>query len=253
VSTYDFRDKIAVVTGGSRGIGRATALRLAACGADVAITYLRRHDAAQDVARSIEELGRKCIVVKADLGDQKDVKRIFEAVCNQWGYIDFYVNNAASAFFKPLADLQPFHWDHVIGANLTATLLACNEAHRAMAGGEGAIVLVSSLGSRYHLEGYGALGACKAAIESLGRTLAVELAPAVNVNVVCGGMVETDSAATVMKSQAPEAREAMGRQLAGRSGRPDDLARVIAFLCSPDARWIRGQTIVADGGQTLTL
>ncbi|NUR57963.1 MAG: SDR family oxidoreductase [Catenulispora sp.] len=253
MSTYDFRDKVAIVTGGSRGIGRATALRLAACGADVAITYLRRQGAAEEVARSIEELGRKCLTVRADLGAPDDIRRIFDTVGSRWGYLDFYVNNAAAAFFKPLADLQPFHWDHVVGANLTATLLACNEAHRAMAGDEGSIVLVSSLGSRYHLDGYGALGACKAAIESLGRSLAVELAPLVNVNVVCGGLVETESAETVRKAQVPEAREALDRQLAGRTGRPDDLAKVIAFLCSQDARWIRGQTIVVDGGQTLTL
>jgi enoyl-[acyl-carrier protein] reductase III len=253
VGTYDFREKIAFVTGGSRGIGRATALRLAGCGADIAITYFRRHDAARDVARSIEEMGRKCIVVKADVGDKDDIKRMFDAVCSEWGYIDFYINNAASAFFKRLADLEPFHWDHVVGTNLTATLLACNEAHRAMPDGEGAIVLVSSLGSRYHLDSYGALGACKAAIESLGRTLAVELAPLVNVNVVCGGMVETGSAAAVLKTQTSETKQALDRQLLGRPGRPDDLAKVIAFLCSQDAHWIRGQTIVVDGGLTLTL
>lgn len=253
MSSDDFRGKVAVISGGSRGIGRATALEFARRGADVAITYYRRRSAACEVVRDVETAGRKGLAVRADFSDQSDVRRVFDTVQAQFGRVDCYVSNAASAFFKPLADLEPFHWDYVLAANLTATLTGCRCAYELMPGAAGAIVLVSSLGSRRYLQRYGALGACKAAVESLGRSLAVEFAPGVNVNTVCGGAVETDSLRAVARSDPQRLEEMRERSPMGRLGTPRDLATVIAFLCTPDANWIRGQTLVVDGGMSLTM
>jgi enoyl-[acyl-carrier protein] reductase III len=224
-------------------------LELASCGADVAITFYRRHSAARQVVRAIEEMGRRCLAVKADFSEEADIHHLFKVVRAEWGHVDFYVSNAASAFFKPLIDLQPFHWEYVVNTNLTATLVSCREAYQAMPAHQGVIVLVSSLGGRRYLKRYGALGACKAAIESLGRTLAIELAPGVNVNVVCGGIIETESVKAM--SEEHDLKLALDRSPLGRLGKPQDLAKVIAFLCSEDAQWIRGQTIVVDGGFSL--
>jgi enoyl-[acyl-carrier protein] reductase III len=194
-------------------------------------------------------MGRRCLAVKADFSQEADISRLFETARAEWGHVDFYVSNAASAFFKPLIELQPFHWEYVISTNLTATLTSCRAAYQAMPEGRGAIVLVSSLGSRRSIKRYGALGACKAAIESLGRSLAVELAPGVNVNTVCGGIVQTDSVKAM--SNGPDLKLLLDRSPMGRLGEPQDLAHVIAFLCSEDAQWIRGQTLVVDGGLSL--
>jgi enoyl-[acyl-carrier protein] reductase III len=242
-----------VVTGGSRGIGRAAALELACCGADVIFTFYRRHSAAREVVQSIEGMGRRCLAIKADFNEESDVRRLFDTARAEMGHLDFYVNNAASAFFKTLSDLQPFHWEYVIQTNLTSTLVGCREAYRMMPDGHGAIVLLSSLGSRHYLDRYGALGACKAAIESLGRSLAVELAPGVNVNTVCGGVVDTESVRAITARDKLELGRLLDRSPMRRLGKPRDLAKVIAFLCSDDAAWIRGQTLIVDGGLSLTL
>lgn len=247
----DLAGRSVLVTGGSRGIGRAIALEFADRGSDVILTYWRRRSAAREVVTEIERKGRRALALRVDVGERDQLKRLFADIEQQWGAVDFYINNAASAIMKPLFAMETPHWRYTLDTNITAALFGCRAAYELMPDGRGAIVLLSSMGSRRYLPSYGGLGICKAAIESMGRYLAVELAPGVNVNTVCGGLIDTESVRALAGAQD------WMRQIAEvapmrRIGRPEDLAKVVAFLCTDDASWIRGQTIVVDGGASLT-
>lgn len=244
----ELKGKVALVTGGSRGIGRAIALRLAREGsAHVMIGYCLDHDAARRTVADLQKLGVEASSHAADLGREELVEEMFAVAGERLGRLDVFVSNAARATFKPVADLSAKAWRRTMEMNAQAFLLGGRLAARLMDRG-GRIVGVSSLGAHACAPGYAALGSAKAALEALSRYMAVELAPRnINVNVVCGGLVETPS----MQSH-PEYRELAERVLArtpaGRLGRPEDLAGVVAFLCSPESDWIRGQTLIADGG-----
>jgi NAD(P)-dependent dehydrogenase (short-subunit alcohol dehydrogenase family) len=162
-----------------------------------------------------------------------------------------FVSNAARTSFGYAADIKPRTWQRVMDQNARAFLLGCQHAARLMAPHGGRIIALSSLGSRSYAPGYLLLGAAEAAIEAMVRYLAVELAPQqINVNAVCGGLVRTDSVQAHPQYEALEAA-VVAKTPAGRVGHPDDLANVVAFLCDARSDWIRGQTIVADGGYSL--
>jgi len=237
-----------LVTGGSRGIGRAIALRLAREGpAHVMIGYCLDHDAARRTVADLRALGVEASSHAADLGREELVEELFARAGERLGRLDVFVSNAARATFKPVADLSAKAFRRTMEMNAQAFLVGGRLAAGLMDRG-GRIVGVSSLGAHACAPGYAALGSAKAALEALARYMAVELAPRnINVNVVCGGLVETPSV-----QSHPEYRELAERVLArtpaGRLGRPEDLAGVVAFLCSPESDWIRGQTLIADGG-----
>ncbi len=243
--------RVALVTGSSRGIGRAIALELGRRGADVIIHHRRNSTRAQAqaVAEELSQLGRRTLVLKADVADPQDVTQMFSMIQNEFGKLDILVNNAASAVFRPLIQLEEKHWEHVWDVNLKAITLCIKHAVPLMS--RGAIVNITSLGSMRYLPNYGALGAAKAAIESLTRSYAVELAPAITVNAVCGGLVDE----TGFSSMIPQDEKERIAQLtpAGRMVKPEDIAKVVAFLCSDDAHMIRGQSIIVDGGFSLGL
>lgn len=245
--------KLALVTGGGRGIGRAVAVALAERGADVLVNYLRNGDAAEVTAEAVRALGRRAETIRAHVGDPEKVDRMFGEVSDRWGYLDILVNNAASGVIRPLRELEPRHWDWTMDINARGPWLCAKAAAGLMAGRGGRIIGISSLGGGRVLPEYAAVGVSKAALESLTRYLAVELAPlGIAVNAVSGGLVDTDAL-----SHFPRRDEMLGdarsRTPAGRMVEPEDLARVVAFLCGPGGEMIRGQVIVVDGGFSLPI
>ena len=244
-----FKGKIALVTGGSRGIGKAIALELARHGADVAFNYLRNHQAAAETQRQIEELGVRCLRIRAHLGDADKIRGLFARIERDFGRLDILVNNAASGVQRPAAELDQKHWDWTMNINARAPWLCAIEASRLMAQG-GSIINITSQGSQRVLPYYFSVGTSKAALEAITRYLAVELAPkGISVNAVSGGYVETEAL-----DHFPNRDEMLAAGKKTLNGRPltaEDIARVVAFLCTEAANMIRGQVIVVDGGMSL--
>lgn len=238
-----------LVTGGSRGIGRATALELADRGWSLVVAYLRNDEAAGEVAAAIRERGGEALLHTGNLGSREECQRLIRRVEAEVGGLDGLVHCAALGTLGPALDTRPNHWrltwDTHVGALLDLVALA-----RPLFRPGASIVALTSLGARRVTAGYASLGAVKGALESLVRYLAAELAEAdVNFNAVCGGPVDTDSLQSFPSYNQLVAESQ--RRPPGRIGRPEDLAPIIAFLLDPASRWIRGQTIVADGGFSL--
>ncbi len=247
--------KKALVTGGSGAIGRAIAIALAREGADIALTYRQNRKAAEETAESIGALDREALVLRVNLAERDGIEELFARIEEAWGRLDVLVSNAVSATLRPAVDLPSRHWDYVLSANLTAFFECARRSVRLMGDGPGNIIAISSLGSQRVAPGYAALGVAKAGIETLTRYLAVELAGAgINVNAVSPGLVDT-RALEAFESVVPDIedykRELIEQTPTGQICTPAEVAKVVTFLCSPDAAWIRGQTIVVDGGLSL--
>jgi len=248
-----FEGKVALVTGASRGIGRATALLLGQRGADVVVHYRSQEAQAAEVVRALTALGRRAEMLRADLEDPDQISAFFRTVEERFGHLDIFVANAAATAFRPLMELRPHHLHRTYQLNVFAFVHAAQEAIRLMRGRRGRIVTVSGFPTQRYLPDYALLASAKAALEALTRYLAVEAAPlGITVNAVSPGVVDTDSLDVY---KAPDAdnftRAVVASTPKGRVGTPEDVARVIAFLCSDDAEWIVGQTVVVDGGLTL--
>jgi enoyl-[acyl-carrier protein] reductase III len=240
-----FAGSSVLVTGGSRGIGRAIALRFAALGAArVAIGYLRSDAAAEATAEELRALGAEPVLVRGNITST----RVLEEVA-RLGPLDALVHNAASGVIRPALETEDKHWDWTLGANAKALLSLARAAVPTMPAGA-SIVGISSLGSHRVLENYTLVGTSKAALEALVRYLAVELAEGgIRVNAVSAGVVDTGAL-----EHFPN-REAMldlgARNPVGRLVTPEDVAAAVTFLCSPEAEMVRGQTLVVDGGYSL--
>jgi enoyl-[acyl-carrier protein] reductase III len=232
------------VTGGSRGIGRAIALRFARGGATrVAIGYLRNDRAAEETAGELRALGVEVVLVRGNVTSQ----RVLDEVA-ALGPLDVLVHNAATGVIRPALETEDKHWDWTMNANARALLQLARTAAPQMNDGS-SIVAISSLGAQRVLENYVLIGTSKAALEALVRYLAVELAPKIRVNAVSGGVVDTGAL-----EHFPNREEMLAAGAANPVGRlvaPDDIAGAVAFLCSPDADMIRGQTLIVDGGFSL--
>jgi enoyl-[acyl-carrier protein] reductase III len=244
--------KVALVTGSSRGIGKATALQLAREGYDLVINYARSKTAALETAAEIEALGRKALVVKANVGDVDKIKKLFEEIKEEYGRLDVFVNNAASGVQRPLLELEESHWDWTMNINSKALLFCAQEAAKLMDQG-GKIVSISSLGSIRVLDNYTVVGVSKAALEALTRYLAVELAGKnIVVNAVSGGVVDTE-ALKHFPNRAEMLAESEAKTPAGRMVQIEDMVNAIMFLVSDQSSMIRGQTIIVDGGISLLM
>jgi enoyl-[acyl-carrier protein] reductase III len=252
-----FENKIALVTGSGRGIGKAIALHFAQHGADVVINFFRNRAPAEETAREVEKLGRRALLVKADVGDLDDLNRLFDEVEKEFNGLDIFVHNAASGYNRPAMEQKPKGWDWTMNINARALLFAAQRAAPLMEKrGGGSIVSISSAGSVRVLPDYVVVGASKAALESLTRYLGVELIQrGIHVNAVSPGVVETEALNhfASMDGQANIIQKFIEQVPAGRLILPEEVAGVVAFLCSPAASMIVGQTIVMDGGYTLPI
>lgn len=247
-----FANKIALVTGSGRGIGRAIALQLANEGADIVINFFRNRGPANETAEAVRQLGRRAHVVRANIGEVDQIEKLFAEVKAVFGGLDILVCNAASGYIRPALEQEVKGWDWTMNINARSLLFCAQQAHPLMkARGGGHIVSLSSLGAIRVMPAYIVIGASKAAIENLTKYLAYEFAADnIVVNAVSGGLVETGALEHFpMRQQMME--HGLSRTPAGRLTTPQDIAKVVAFMCSPDAHMIRGQTILVDGGFTL--
>ena len=246
------KGKRALVTGSSRGIGRAIALALADEGADVAINYVEQRHAACEVVEALLSRRRRSFAVQADVSDARQIEGLFDRCRDEWGGLDIYVNNAIDVTsFGPVLEQRVDPWTHTLNSHVTTLLLSAQHAARLMRGHSGAIVAMSSIGSSHFIPGYAAVGVGKAAIEALTRYLAVELGrEGVRVNTVSAGPIDTD-ALRAFPNYSTIADWCRRHLPMRRLGVPEDVAAVVAFLCTDEARWICGQTLVVDGGRSL--
>jgi enoyl-[acyl-carrier protein] reductase III len=242
----------ALVTGGSRGIGRSCALALARRGADVAITYVQNREAAEATAEQIRALGRRAAVIQGDVALAEDNVAAVERAIEELGALRYLVANAANGTFGLTDELTVEQWDFTMAAHVRSLLVLAQAASPSIAqSGGGAIVAISSLGAHRVYDAYAAFGTAKAAIEQLVRYLAVEGGPkGIRVNCVCGGVVLTD-----LFKEIPEwesiAAAAAERSPLGSALDPDEIGEPVAFLLSDEARMVTGQTLTVDAGFTL--
>ncbi len=255
LTSLPFENKTALITGSGRGIGRAIALHFAELGADVVVNYFRNRQPAEETAAQIRALGRRALVVKANIGNIDQIDNLFNALEAEFNRLDFLIHNAASGFNRPVMEQRPKGWDWSMNINARSLLFMAQRAAKRMSrGGGGAIVSISSPGSGRVLPDYVSVGASKAALESLTRYLAVELASQnIVVNAISPGIVLTEALQHFdsIRTDADLVQRATQLTPAGRLVTPEDVAGVAAFLSSPAAAMIRGQVIVMDGGYTL--
>jgi enoyl-[acyl-carrier protein] reductase III len=239
--------KIALVTGASRGIGRAIALKLAGAGCDVAVLYHTSQEEAEAVCSAIGALGRRALAVQADVSDPANLAEAFAAFRQQFDRVDIVVSNAAIGVLRPALELTLKHWRRCMETNALALNLLAQQAVPLMRDG-GRIIGLSSLGASRAIPHYAFIGASKAALESVARSLAQELGPrGIRVNTVSAGVVDTDALKYFPNREVLLAEYAR-RAPAGPTLTPEDVANAVYLLCLPEAAMITGHTLVVDGG-----
>lgn len=242
----ELNEKVAIVTGSSRGIGAEIALTLARAGAKVVVNYVHHQRAADAVCTAITQIGGKSIAVQADVSKPDDVRRLFDAAIDNFERADILVNNAGMLVFKPIAEVSDEEFDRIIDTNLKSIFYALREAAGRLAD-NGRIVNISSTVTRLMLPKYGPYAATKGAIEQLSRIFAREIGErGITVNTVSPGPVFTDLFRAGKTDEDIERMAALSSF--GRIGETDDIAQIVLFLVSEEARWITGQDIAANGG-----
>ena len=245
------REKFIFISGGSRGIGKAICLSQAKKGVCLFINYLRDDESALKTKKEAEKKGAKVVLLPGNIGDPDTILSLFKTIHEKTNRLDALIHNAALGVFKPASQRREKDWDISMDVNAKALLFLSQSALPMMKHEGGHILAISSLGSNHFTPNYGAIGISKATLESLVRYLSVEFAPyRIHVNAVSGGLIETDSLKMFPDFQTMK-KESLRRTPGGRLGAPEDIAKVVSFLLSPESDWIYGQTLIADGGYSL--
>jgi enoyl-[acyl-carrier protein] reductase III len=240
-------NKVALITGASRGIGRAIALKLAGAGCDAAVVFHTSQDEAEAVCSAINGLGRRALPLQGDVSDPESVTEVFSAFRQEFERLDILVSNAATGVLRPALELNLKHWRRCLETNALALNLLAQQAVPLMRAG-GRIIALSSLGASRAIPQYAFIGASKAALESVARSLAQELGPrGIRVNTVSAGVVDTD-ALKYFPNREQLLAEYARRAPAGPTLAPEDVANAVYLLCLPEAAMITGHTLVVDGG-----
>ncbi|EDP74115.1 SDR family oxidoreductase [Hydrogenivirga sp. 128-5-R1-1] len=251
------KGKLAFITGGSRGIGRAIALKLADMGADVIVNYYKNKEKAEEVVKEIQAKGQKGYTLQADFGKKEDIDKAFDWIKEEFGYLDIFVSNAVASGrevvggFAPFLRLKERGTKRIYDITVFGFIWSVQKAVPLMEGRKGKIIAISSTGTKDYMPNYAIHGSAKSALEALVRYAAVELGEkGINVNTVSGGPIDTE--AIQLFPNYEEVKEGTIKLTPlGRMGMPEDIAGVVGFLCTEDAQWIQGQTIVVDGGLSL--
>lgn len=246
----NFKGKVAFVTGGTRGIGLATAETLAKNGANVVINFFRRRDAAKEAEEKIKSYGVECMIHRANIGNMEQLPPMFEAIKERFGKLDILISNAALGAYTDMMSIDDKAWAISMDTNAKA-FLKCMQLATPMMPENGRVVVLSSLGSMRYIPGYASIGVSKAAIENIVKYAAVELAEKkITVNCVSGGFIATDSL-KVFPNFEDMLKDVSARTPWKRVGTAQEMANVVCFLASQESSWITGQTVIVDGGYTL--
>lgn len=246
--------KVALVTGASRGIGRACAIKFAQAGADVIINYVTSKSAAMDVAREVIGMGKRAYVIKADVGEEDDVECMLDFISQSIGRLDIVVSNAATGGFRPLLAASAKHFQTTMNTNVLSLVYLVRAALPLLQRSEGRakVIAISSHGSHMALPMYGLIGGSKAALESIARHLTLEVGGrGVNVNVVKAGLVETDSTKKIPFADRMFAGRTEKSMMGDRVLEVEDVANVVLFLSSPLSDLVQGETLTVDGGAAI--
>ncbi|MDX2128487.1 MAG: SDR family oxidoreductase [Chloroherpetonaceae bacterium] len=247
----ELKGKTALITGSSRGIGKAIALELARLGANIAVNYAKNKEEAENTVQELQQIGVQSMALQANIAKHEEIVRLFAEVDQTFGRLDIFIHNAAKGVFGVAHRIGPNGFELAMATGPKAFLFGAQEAYKRFGDKGGIILAISSIGNLRVLPDYAAVGTAKAGIENLVRYLAAEMGHKnIRVNAISAGPIDTE-ALLDFKEMEKKKEAWIEKTPLGRLGNTQDVANIAAFLCSEKSRWIHGQVIIADGGYTL--